>query len=206
MKKVLNWLKSKYKKILKITGYTMLGLIFTSVIGCSLILSIQTLKDDGLPRIGKLIPMIITTDSMEPTINGGDLIFVKIASSDDVEVGDVISFWDPSNSNVIVTHTLKEVYYKNDDLLFKTKGDNNNDFDKTPVPAENLIGIYSFKIPYVGRIGMFLQSTLGLFTCLLIPLTIVLIIDYCRNRKREMLKDKEILLLKEELKKYQNKE
>ena len=101
---------------------------------------------------------------------------------------------------------LKEVYYKNDDLLFKTKGDNNNDFDKTPVPAENLIGIYSFKIPYVGRIGMFLQSTLGLFTCLLIPLTIVLIIDYCRNRKREMLKDKEILLLKEELKKYQNKE
>lgn len=206
MKKVLNWLKSKYKKILKITGYTMLGLIFISVIFCSLILSIQTLKDDGLPRIGKLIPMIITTDSMEPTINGGDLIFVKKASSDDVEVGDVISFWDPSNSNVIVTHTLKEVYYKNDDLLFKTKGDNNNDFDKTPVPAENLIGIYSFKIPYVGRIGMFLQSTLGLFTCLLIPLTIVLIIDYCRNRKREMLKDKEILLLKEELKKYQNKE
>ena len=206
MKKVLGWLKSKYKKILKITGYTILGVFFFTIILCSLILSIQTLKDDGLPRIGNLIPMIITTDSMEPTINGGDLIFIKNASSDDVEVGDVISFWDPSNPNVIVTHTLKEIYYKNDDLLFKTKGDNNNDFDKTPVPSDNLIGIYSFKIPYVGRVGMFLQSTLGLFTCLLIPLTIILIIDYYRNRKREISKDQEIAALKEELNKYQNQE
>ena len=196
MKKVLGWLKSKYKKILKITGYTILGVFFSTIILCSLILSIQTLKDDGLPRIGNLIP----------TINGGDLIFIKNASSDDVEVGDVISFWDPSNPNVIVTHTLKEIYYKNDDLLFKTKGDNNNDFDKTPVPSDNLIGIYSFKIPYVGRVGMFLQSTLGLFTCLLIPLIIILIIDYYRNRKREILKDQEIAALKEELNKYQNQE
>ena len=56
------------------------------------------------------------------------------------------------------------------------------------------------KIPFVGKISMFVQSTEGLIICLLIPLVIILSVDYFYRVKKEELKDQKIKELEEEIK------
>jgi ABC-type transporter Mla maintaining outer membrane lipid asymmetry ATPase subunit MlaF len=47
---------------------------------------------------------------MYPTIESGDLIICHVEDAKDVEVGDVISFFDPAgNGKSIVTHRVLEI-------------------------------------------------------------------------------------------------
>ena len=79
---------------------------------------------------------------------GRVMINEKVAkASTDVKVGDVISFFDPAgNGTSIVTHRVIEIVEEDGEILFRTRGDNNNTEDKELVPAENLVGIYKMRI------------------------------------------------------------
>lgn len=50
-----------------------------------------------------------------------------------------------------------------------TTGDANNVKDSASVPAEKLIAACSFRIPGLGNIAMFMQSTEGLAVCVAVP-------------------------------------
>ena len=139
-----------------------------------------------VPSIGGYSPLIVLTDSMYPGIKSGDLIIVKSADAEDIKVGDVISFFDPDSSGTsVVTHRVVELLNENGKLSFRTKGDANNTEDETPVPAENLVGLYRSKINGAGNVAMFLQSTPGLIVCIGIPLVILVGAELLRSRKYE---------------------
>ena len=77
-----------------------------------------------------------------------------------------------------------------------TKGDANNIEDMQPVPAENLVGIYRSRIPGLGNVAMFMQTTQGLILCVICPIILLVAYDMIRRRlyEQENQKDTDALL------------
>ena len=170
---------------------TIIGIVLCVILLPILIVNVTMIiksytNPDKYPSFAGVSMMIVLSPSMESTINEGDLIVVK--SADPTEVvgesaegkgdGTVISFFDPdSKNNAVLTHRCVKVITNDDgSLSFITKGDNNDSEDLKPVPAENLIGTYVFRLPGFGNIAMWLQSTPGLIVCIAVP--IVLLVGY----------------------------
>ena len=153
------------------------------LVNCFLLYQSAT-DQDNVPSVGGMVPFIVLSDSMNPEIVSGDLIVCHEASADSVKVGDIISFFDPDgNGTSVVSHRVTAI--DTDDagqLTFTTKGDANNVEDATPVPADKLIGVYSFRIPGLGNVAMFMQSTEGLVVCVAVPVVLLLAYDIIRRR------------------------
>lgn len=137
--------------------FTILGAVLCVILVPILILNVTLIiksyvDKDSVPSFGGYLPLIVLTDSMYPEIKSGDLIICHTADAEDIEVDDVISFFDPEgNGTSVVTHRVKEILHEDGTLSFRTKGDNNNTEDKMAVPAENLVGVYKNRIPGAGN-------------------------------------------------------
>lgn len=137
-------MKTKTSKKIGIVIGILLCVVSIPVIVFNLYFIIQGfVAPDKAPQMMGKVPLIVLTESMDPTIQGGDLIVCDSTDSSFIKNGDVVSYFDPSksNSSVIVTHRVSEVTQSNGDLSFKTKGDANNTIDKVPVPASKIVGI-----------------------------------------------------------------
>ena len=91
---------------------------------------------------------IVLTGSMEPTLNINDFVVVKKPKN--IKVDDIISYRD-NNSEVI--HRVIDI---KDDIII-TKGDSNNKIDN-PISFNKVTGIYVRKIPYLGKIIVFMRK------------------------------------------------
>ena len=170
------------------------------LINCTLIVK-QLINKDEVPNVGGVFPMIVLTNSMQGTFDGGSLIFCKTANAKDIKAGDIICFFDPAgNGSSTTTHRVKEV--QTDDagnISFITKGDANNTEDKTPVPANKLVGKYWFRIAGLGSAAMFMQTTPGLIIFVIVPILLLVAYDVFRRRRFDAQKDAETAALEEEL-------
>lgn len=187
-------------KVLTVVG-TVLCVILIPVLIINLTLIVKSyVNKDEVPSIGGTFPLIVLTDSMYPEIESGDLIICNTAEAEEIENNDVIAFFDPAgNGTSIVTHRVTEVVEENGALLFRTRGDNNNTEDKMLVPAENLVGIYKSRIPNVGHVAMFMQSTAGLIVCVVLPILLLVGYDIIRRRIYEKNKQSDTDALMKEL-------
>ena len=170
-------------KILTIAG-TVLCIILIPILLINITLIAKSyINKDEVPSIGGTFPLIVLTDSMYPDIKSGDLIICNTAEAEDIKVNDVISFFDPAgNGTSIVTHRVIEIVEEDGEILFRTRGDNNNTEDKEFVPAENLVGVYKMRIAGAGHIAMFMQSTAGLIICVVLPIILLVGYDIIRRR------------------------
>lgn len=170
-------------KILTIVG-TVLCIILIPILLINITLIAKSyINKDEVPSIGGTLPLIVLTDSMYPEIESGDLIICRTAEADEIEVNDIISFFDPAgNGASIVTHRVIEIVEEDGEISFRTRGDNNNTEDKELVPAENLVGVYKMRIAGAGHIAMFMQSTAGLIICVVLPIILLVGYDIIRRR------------------------
>ena len=144
------------------------------------------LNKDEVPRVGGYFPLIVLTDSMYPQIHSGDLIICHQEDAEELEVGDIIAFFDPAgNGTTIVTHRIEEVSKGAEGLEFTTKGDANNVADEKKVPAKDVVGTYRMRIPSLGNVAMFMQTTTGLVICVVLPLVAMIAYDTIRRRQFE---------------------
>lgn len=123
---------------------------------------------------------IVRSSSMEPAMHAGALAIMLPVDPEDVEVGDIIVFdppWD-SDPNVTVSHRVIGVLYDNGQLRFDTKGDATEESDPYYVPAESVHGKVLFSIPYLGYAANsalgYVRTWLGLVTLVCIPLVILI--------------------------------
>jgi len=187
-------------KVLTVVG-TVLCVILIPILIINLTLIVKSyVNKDEVPSIGGTFPLIVLTDSMYPEIESGDLIICNTAEAEEIENNDIIAFFDPAgNGTSIVTHRVTEVVEENGALLFRTRGDNNNTEDKLLVPAENLVGVYKSRIPNVGHVAMFMQSTAGLIVCVVLPILLLVGYDIIRRRIYEKNKQSDTDALMKEL-------
>ena len=188
------------KKALTLLGAALcVILIPILVINLTLIIKSYT-NTEEVPTLGGYCPLIVLTGSMEPEISSGDMIICHTIEPSEVKTGDVISFFDPEGNGLsVVTHRVVEIVQENGSLSFRTKGDANNVEDKTPVPAENLVGIYQTRIRGAGNLAMFMQSTPGFVVCVGLPLLCMVIYDLLRRRRYEKSKKEDTDALLAEL-------
>ena len=197
-------------KLLSVLG-AVLCVILTPILITNCILIVQSLiKPDEVPKVGGVFPLIVMTDSMYPEIHSGDLIICRTAKADEIAVGDVIVFVDPEgNGTSIVTHRVTEIETKDGQRLMHTQGDANNTADPTPIAPDKLLGRYVRRLPGMGRVVLFMQTTPGLLLCVVLPILLLVGYDVLRRRAYEKRhKDNTEQLLKEleELRAKQNEE
>ena len=193
--------EEKFNKVLTVIGAVLcVILIPILIVNCTLIVKSMVNKEK-VPDFGGFLPLIVLTESMDPQIKMGDLIFCKTIEAEDVKEGDVISFFDPAGSgSAVVTHRVEKVIDENGERSFITKGINNNTEDKLPVPADNLVGKYiDFRIPGAGHVAIFMQSTEGLIVCVILPLVAFVAYDIIRRKMYEKTKGNDMQVLMAEL-------
>jgi signal peptidase I len=108
--------------------------------------------------------MVVTTGSMEPTINVGDLIYVKGVSPSDLVVGDIITFIPPSDyiRGARVTHRIVSISYTEDEIYFKTQGDNNPSIDPWTITSDDIIGRQTAILPNIGSFFLWVKTPAGM--------------------------------------------
>jgi len=72
----------------------------------------------------RLVPLAVTSGSMEPVLPAHSMILVKEVDADDVRVGDIITF-DPPGATTRVTHRVVARRRSGSHWYFQTKGDAN---------------------------------------------------------------------------------
>ncbi|WP_227015152.1 signal peptidase I [Natronorubrum aibiense] len=113
---------------------------------------------------------IVTSGSMSPTIESGDVIVTQDVSPDEIETGDVVTFHDGSSDDSgYVTHRVVDVVEEDGERYFELKGDANDNPDEGLVPAEYAQGELHWHIPYLGHLLLFARSSLGLFVLVIGP-------------------------------------
>lgn len=125
----------------------------------------------GEPEVFGYQVKTVLSGSMEPDIQTGSIIAVEPIEGDErneLKNGDVITFMESEEK--LVTHRIIDVKGSGENVIYTTKGDNNNAPDTNPVLAENVVAVYDgFTIPYLGYISSFAQSPNGSIAFLIIP-------------------------------------
>ena len=170
------------------------------IVNCTLLIK-SFINKDEVPDFGGTLPLIVLSDSMYPDIKSGDLIICKTVDAEDVEIGDVISFYDPaSKGTAVVTHMVVDIINEDGKISFKTKGINNNTEDRLPVPEANLIAEYTeIRIPGAGNFALFMQSTIGLIVCVVLPIILFVGYDVLHRRMYEKTQEQDVAALMAEL-------
>lgn len=107
-------------------------------------------------------PFAVISPSMTDTYNVGDLIYVqKNVDPATVKEGDVITYVLNEQLDVCTHRVVDIKTNEKGELLFVTKGDQNNIEDPNPVHEENLIGKPVFAIPLVGYFSVWIKTWTG---------------------------------------------
>ena len=188
-------------KVLTIVGIVLCVLLLPIlIINCIMIVQ-SVVNEDEVPGVGGYSPLIVLTESMDPKIKSGDIIITKKIDGEDVEIGDVISFFDPAgNGTSVVTHRVIDLKEENGVIYFQTKGDNNNTVDRMWVSENNLVGKWTeIRFGGVGNVALFMQTTGGLIVCVLVPLALLVGYDFIRRKKSDQSKENDVAALMKEL-------
>lgn len=173
------------QKALTVVG-AVLCVIFGFMLICNIVIVIKgNVSPDRPPSVLGVTPMVVLSGSMSGNapdhIEEGDLIFAKPVKAEDLKVGDIISYME---GKTVVTHRIIGIHVGEDGkLLFDTKGDANNTADTDPVHQDNLVGIYTGRIPKVGDLAIFMQTPLGMILFIGVPLVAFVGYDMIRRQK-----------------------
>ena len=125
--------------------------------------------------------MVVSSESMVPTLNVGDIILVRGIDAHEVTVGTIIIFRSPNNFDMPIVHRVIQIDNEGNAIFFRTKGDHNPGPDGWRVPAENLMGMYVAKIPYVGLLSLQLRGPLGI-TLIVLLVALIIAIEYNESK------------------------
>jgi signal peptidase len=125
--------------------------------------------------------MVVSSGSMIPTLNVGDIIIARGVDPRTVTVGTIIIFHSPYEYDMPIVHRVVAVDNQGNAIFFETKGDNNPGPDGWRVPAQNLMGIYVAKIPYVGLLSLELRGPLGI-TLIILLIALIIGIEYNESK------------------------
>ena len=116
-----------------------------------------------------------------------DLIFVGGGDFQDLEVGQIITFFEANDNGdrtgMVITHRIVEVTEIDGARVYRTKGDANNTIDTVPVRPQNIIGVYKSRVAKLGALVLFLQKPWGMVIFIGIPVLAFIIYDIIRRQR-----------------------
>lgn len=180
------------KKAWKIVGNVVFWLLLVIVVFYSAV-TLFSEKDDNMTSVFGMSALAVRTDSMEPTIKKGALIFVDtefdvdelISNFDPIEKDLVITFVDGSgDSQYYNTHRVQRITEIGGVVRFYTQGDNAPYEDEMPVLGNEIVGVWTgSRLSGVGAFIEFLQSSTGFLLFIVIPCLAFLVYEIVRFTK-----------------------
>ena len=185
--------KQKMKKVLMIVANVLVWVFLAlSILTTVLVFTAQG-SEDGVPAVFGKSLISVTTDSMEDTLNRGDLLLLeKLPTGDskrNLPIGTIITYHAPvdlngdGNIGDINTHRIVDIQGNS----YVTKGDHNllrdNEGDKPYVVYfTDVIGVVNEddRIGGLGGVIAFLRSSLGFFLCIVLPLALFFLYELYR--------------------------
>lgn len=158
-------MKRKLKKILN--ALTTIIVVMVAILAIPLV---------GIRIVGIDI-LTVLSPSMEPKYPTGSLIYLVDVDPAKLEVEDVITY--RISEKTTATHRIKEIIPDEDDpsiVRFRTKGDNNDDYDGSLVEFEQVEGKVIFCIPLLGHLAMYIQRPPGLYVAIGTALAIIFLV------------------------------
>ena len=152
-----------------------------SFITCIGILSILTIHAILFPDAHrKIIPYqfyYVLTNSMEPTIGTNSLVLVKMYDeSMKIEKDDIITFFaNRFGERIIIMHRFSHVEINEEgEAVYKTHPEGSDSLDIYETKRNDILGVYLFHIPYIGKFILFLRSAFGLlWVCQIIVILLI---------------------------------
>lgn len=135
--------------------HIVLGSFFAVLFGAALLLTPLTQVFGGLQLLA------VTSGSMAPAIPVGSAVAIRPVSAADLSVGDAITFVEPSNPDVLVTHRIVDLEPRAGETMLTTRGDANNAADSVEVPASRTVGRVIVALPLLGYLMVGLGSPLA---------------------------------------------
>lgn len=175
-------------KILKRIVNVFVDILVVLILMVSIIVVMLSLtsKSSGVPNILGTAPLSVLTESMEDTINPGDLIICSLTDiEDEFQKGDIVTFpIELNGEKVLNTHRIVEVVEDDNIIYYRTQGDNeetNPEPDKDLQTASTIVAKYTgTKIPGLGTVLSFIRTQLGFFLCVLLPMILFFIYEAVR--------------------------
>ena len=134
------------------------------------------------PKLLNMQGLVVLSGSMEPEIQTGGIVLIKPVDTADVRVGDIITFGE---RRVGTTHRVVEILHAESGLMFRTKGDANQEADLDLVPAGSVRGRVALDVPYVGRVIDALKDRANFYLFIGVPAAL-LVINELVNIAREL--------------------
>jgi signal peptidase I len=94
--------------------------------------------------------LVVRSGSMSPAIEAGDIVVTTMVGPSEMEVGDVVTFRDPSRSQELVTHRAMAIERASPKVQFITKGDANTGTEQWDIDSDGKLGRLWFRIPNAG--------------------------------------------------------
>ena len=104
----------------------------------------------GGPVLVGMRSLTVLSGSMEPVLSTGDVVVEEVVRPQEVRVGDVITFTDPSDPNRRITHRVRSVRLDGSRARFTTKGDANDSVEKWETDTGGRLGRVVYRVPLVG--------------------------------------------------------
>jgi len=135
--------------------------------------------------------MVVVSQSMVPTLDVGDFIFVgRIDDFDGVAAapppeGDILVFMRSRAADEYIVHRAVDKFQEGGGWWFITKGDNNPTSDGQPVPEGRVVGKVVGRAPILGYFPLFIKTSRGLLLVASL-MAIVFFADYLMPLKRRV--------------------
>ncbi|QBR92165.1 signal peptidase I [Nocardioides euryhalodurans] len=111
-----------------------------------------------VPKATGARPLTVLSGSMEPTYDIGSVVVVRPVDTDELAIGDVITFQPVSDDPRLTTHRIDGFAFGAEGKQFVTKGDNNDTVDLEPVSADQVRGEVWYSVPLVGYVSVWLAG------------------------------------------------
>jgi signal peptidase len=177
------------KKALNILFYVVIFIVFVYAL-----FGLFSKKDGNSISFLGITSMSVQSDSMAPTFEKGDLVFVKTDfEAHDLEVDDVITYEDfmVTDEGVITyynTHRIISIDKSSDTWRFVTRGDANATNDPRQILETEIYGVWTERSwsgfgSFVDGFTDFLKSGLGFFLFIVVPCLALLVYEVVKFMK-----------------------
>lgn len=152
LKRALTVPRMNTHKVLLALRWVILGPATLLVAFGAVLLVLTATSESGRPRAFGLEMFVVTSGSMTPGIDPGDVVMVN-TKNPSPRVGDVITFQPGESPSVYVTHRVVEVARsEGTPIEYVTKGDANPSADLSLVTSDQVVGTVSSVVPWLGRL------------------------------------------------------
>jgi hypothetical protein len=154
--------KGRGKSIVFLILSSIISVVLLLIVALNIALSLNVNRE--LPDVFGFAPVIISNDMLAPEICKDDIVFMRTsdAAKIDIESGEYVAF---RFDGVL----LVEPVVGRERAIYILKNDTELDRDSFEVRQNDILGVYSKKIPKAGAVFAFSRTSFGVALFLLVP-------------------------------------